>query len=102
MLLLLLFNVQNSKYTDNDKLDKNMSSIFLSSPSSKTLIYQIEDTKLNIDEPDNLKSIKKRENNYYESKVRNIVGNKENCNWVAIQVSENGIVEVISDKETMV
>jgi len=63
----------------------------------------MDDTKLNIDEPDNYESIKKRENKMSNKpKVRNIAENKQNCNWVAIQVSDNGIIEVISDKETMV
>lgn len=62
----------------------------------------MDDTKINIDEPDNLQSTKKRENNCNKPKVRNVTQNKENCIRVAIQVSENGIIEVISDKETMV
>lgn len=101
---MLLFDVLNSKYTDNDRLDVNTSSVFLSpSPSSKTLkVYQVDDTKINIDEPDNLQCTKKRENSCNKLKVRNVTENKENCTRVAIQVSENGIIEVISDKETMV
>lgn len=96
-----LYGTLNNKYTDNDKLDKN---IFLSSsPSDKTLkLYQMDDTKLNIDKPDNYESVKKREKMSNTLKVRNVAENKQNYNWVAIQVSENGIIEVISDKETMV
>lgn len=62
----------------------------------------MEDTKLSIDEPDSVKNTKKRGSNCNKPKVRNIAENKENCNRVAIKVSENGIIEVISDKETMV
>jgi hypothetical protein len=72
------------------------------SPSSKTFkTYQIDDKKINIDEPDNLQCTTKRENNCIKPKVRNIAENKEYSSRVAIQVSENGIIEVISDKETM-
>lgn len=101
---LLLYEILNSKYTDNNRLDINTSSVFLSpSASSKTLkIYQKDDTKINIDEPDNLQSTNERENICSKPKVRNVTKNKENCTMVAIQVSKNGIVEVISDKETMV
>lgn len=93
----------NSKYTD-DSTDVNTSSVFLSpSPSSKTFkVYETEVKKLNIDEPDNVQITKKRTNNYNKMKVRNVIENKDNWTRVAIQVSENGIIEVISDKETMV
>jgi len=96
--------VSNSKYADNDRADINMSSVFLSpSPSSKTLkICQKDDKKLNIDEPDNLQETKKRTNNSYKPKVRNIAENRDTCTRVEIQVSKNGIIEVISDKETIV
>jgi len=95
---------KNSKYTNNDKLDINLRNVFLSpSPSHKTLkTYQMDDKKLNIDEPDNLQYNEKKVMNCKKSKVRNIVESKENCSKVAIQVSESGIIEVISDMETMV
>lgn len=101
---MLLIDVQNSKSIDSDRSDLNMSSVFLSpSPSSKTLkSYQIDDKKINIDEPDNLQCTTKRANSCNKSKVRNIAENKEYCTKVAIQVSANGIIKVISDKETMV
>lgn len=84
-----------------------MSSVFLSpSPSSKTLrTYQMDDKndkKLSLDEPDNLQGTKKRTNNCNKPKVSIVAENKDNFTRVAIQVSENGIIEVISDKETMV
>lgn len=98
-----LIDVTNSKYTD-DKSDVNTSGVFLSpSPSSKTFkVYETEVKNLNIDEPDNVQITKKRTNNYNKMKVRNVIENKDNWTRVAIQVSENGIIEVISDKETMV
>lgn len=81
-----------------------MSSVFLSpSPSCKTLrTYQMDDKKLSIDEPDNLQCTKKRTNSSNKLKVSNVAEDKDNFTRVAIQVSENGIIEVISDKETMV
>lgn len=96
--------VQNSKYTDNDRLNTNTSSVFLSpSPSSKTLkTYQMDDQTKNIQESDILYSSKKRTNNCNTAKVRNVAGNNEKCTRVAIQVSKSGIIEVISDMETMV
>lgn len=84
---LLLIYVQTSKYPSS------------SSKNLKTYC-QKDDTKINIDEPDNLQCTKKRTNN--KSKVRNVTETKGDCNRVAIQVFKNGIVEVISDKETMV
>lgn len=101
---MLLIDVQNSKSIDNDRSDLNMSSVFMSpSPSSKTLkACQIDEKKINIDEPDNLQCTAKRANSCNKPKVRNKEENKEYCTRVAIQVSENGIIEVISDKETMV
>lgn len=98
-----LVDVIYSKYTD-DRSDVNMTSVFLSpSPSCKTLkAYQTEVKKLNIDEPDNVQITKKRTNNYDKPKVRNVIENKDHWTRVAIQVSETGIIEVISDKETMV
>lgn len=72
------------------------------SPSSKTLKKKGNDKKLCIDQPDNLQHTEKREKICNKPKVRNVVENKENCTRVAIQVSENGLIEVISDKETMV
>lgn len=80
-----------------------MSSVFLSSsPSSETFKKCVDDVQLCIDQPDNLQRTEKREKNFNKLKVRNVVENKENCTRVAIQVSENGFIEVISDKETMV
>lgn len=101
---MLLIDESNSKYIDNERSDKTMSSVFLSpSPSSKTLkSYQIDDKKLSIDEPDNLQCTKKRTNSSSKLKVSNVAENKDNFTRVAIQVSENGIIEIISDKETMV
>jgi len=95
---------KNSKYSNNDKLDVNLKSALMSSsPSNKTLKkYQMDDKKLNIDEPDNLQCNEKRVINCKNSKVRNVAESKENCSKVAILVSENGIIEVISDMETMV
>lgn len=80
-----------------------MSSVFLSpSPSSKTLkTYQMDDQTKNIHESDIIHSSKKRAN-CNKVKVRNVAGKNEKCNRVAIQVSKNGIIEVISDMETMV
>lgn len=100
---MLVIYVQNSKCNDNDKSDLNTNSVFLSlSPSSKTpRTYQIDDKKISIDEPDNRQCTTKRTNNCFKSKVRNIAENKECSSRVAIQVSENGIIKVISDKETM-
>jgi len=90
----------NSKYSNNDILDVNLKSIFLSpSPSNKT---QMDDKKLNIDEPDNLPCTEKRVISCEKTKVRNVAESKENFTRVAIQVSESGIIEVISDMETMV
>lgn len=95
---------KNSKYTDNNRLDVDLRSVFLSpSPSNKTLkIHQMDDKKLNIDEPDNLQSSEKRVINCNKSKVRNVEESKEKCTRVAIQLSKSGIIEVISDMETMV
>jgi len=95
---------KNSKYLNNDTFDVNLKSTFLSSsPSDNTLrIYPMDDKKLNIDEPDNLHCTEKRVINCKNSKVRNVTESKENCSKVAILVSENGIIEVISDMETMV
>lgn len=80
----------------DDKLDINTSSGFLS-PSpvvSKTIkTHQTDNNK---------RSTTKRTNNSNKSKVRNVAENNDNWTRVAIQVSENGIIEVISDKETMV
>lgn len=81
-----------------------MSSVFLSSsPNNKThKVYHMDDKKLNIDEHVNSQSTKKRTNSCSKPKVRNVPDNKDNCTRVAIQLSKNGIIEVISDKETMV
>lgn len=78
---------KNSKYLNKDSTLK---------------IYPMDDKKLNIDEPDNLHCTEKRVINCKNSKVRNVAESKENCSKVAILVSENGIIEVISDMETMV
>lgn len=99
---LLLFDVLNSKYTD--KSDVKMSTVFLSSSfSSKTLkSHQIDDNRVNIDESVNIQYTNKREKKCNKPKVRHLLKSKENCSWVAIHVSKNGIIEVKSDKETMV
>ncbi|XP_025421587.1 nicotinamide/nicotinic acid mononucleotide adenylyltransferase 1 isoform X2 [Sipha flava] len=67
-----LFGTLNNKSNDNDRSDLNTSSVFLSpSPSSKTFkTYQIDDKKINIDEPDNLQCTTKRENNCIKPKVK--------------------------------
>lgn len=94
---LLLIDVLHSKYTDKNESDEKLSTILLSpSLSSKTLKSCKTDDKINTDESN------KRENKCYKPKVRHLVESKENCSRVAIQVSKNGIIEVISDKETMV
>jgi len=94
----------NSKYSTNDKLDVNLKSVFLSpSHSNKALkTFQMDDKKLDIDKPDNLPCTEKRVINCEKTKVRNVVESKENFTRVAIQVSKSGIIEVISDMETMV
>lgn len=94
----------NSKYSTNDKLDVNLKSVFLSPFSNNKALktFQMDDKKLNIDEPDNLTCTEKRVVNCEKTKVRNVVESKENFTRVAIQVSECGIIEVISDMETMV
>lgn len=101
---MLRIDELNSKYIDNERLNTTVSSVFLSpSPSTKTLkTYQVDEKKLTIDEPDNLQCTKKETNNFNKLKVSNIAESKDNFTRVAIQVSENGIIEVISDKETMV
>lgn len=74
-----------------------------SSLSSKTLkFHQIDDNNTNIDESNNIQYSNKREKKCNKSKVRHLIKSKENCSWVAIKVSKNGIIEVKSDKETMV
>jgi len=91
--------VPNSK-SINDSSEINSSSGFLSQfpLSSKTLkTHQTDNNK-----PDNSRSTKKRTSKCNKSKVRNLAENKDNWTRVAIQISENGIIEVISDKETMV
>lgn len=101
---MLLIDEHNSKYIDSERLNTNRTSVFLShSPSSKTLrTYQMDEKKKSIDEPDNLQCTNKRTHDCNKLKVSNVVESKDNFTRVAIQVSENGIIEVISDKETMV
>lgn len=96
---MFIIDVPNSKYID-DSSDINSSSGFLLPfpLSSKTLrTHQTDNNK-----PDNVRSTKKRTNKCNKSKVRNVAEHKDNWTRVAIQVSDNGIIEVISDKETMV
>ncbi|XP_022172531.1 nicotinamide/nicotinic acid mononucleotide adenylyltransferase 1 isoform X1 [Myzus persicae] len=99
-----LYETLNNKYSTNDILDINSKSVFLSpSPSNKALkTYKMDDKKLNIDEPDSQPCTEKRAVNCEKTKVRNVAESKENFTRVAIQVSESGIIEVISDMETMV
>ncbi|XP_060833803.1 nicotinamide/nicotinic acid mononucleotide adenylyltransferase 1 isoform X2 [Rhopalosiphum padi] len=67
-----LYETLNHKYSNNDKLDVNLKSALMSSsPSNKTLKkYQMDDKKLNIDEPDNLQCNEKRVINCKNSKVK--------------------------------
>ncbi|XP_050436005.1 nicotinamide/nicotinic acid mononucleotide adenylyltransferase 3 isoform X2 [Adelges cooleyi] len=73
--------------------------------NTKTLqTPSIMDQTVVINEPDHTKIIhsKRKENNCKKSKVSNEDESKLNICRVAIQVSKNGLVEVISDRETMV